>query len=1684
MFSFYSRVSAQRKTILMVIILILFQSLMGCQDKAKAENKTSDNKSSARVVAETMSETVSKKTSHKPAAAVKKKSLQQDYAKTEFKIIDFDQRSYDGSASLGLVFSVPLDETTALQKYLLVERRDGQRVDGAWVVSNNGREAFFTNIEPETDYLVTVYGNLTAVNGQTLKQRFKKSLTTRAIESTVSFAQTAGILPLSFSQGLPVYSINTDAVDIDFHRIDSDKITDFLNQWRGRSRASYYQLQQFSSDGQLVHTARFDLPVQKNKRQRVLLPVNNIAALKPAGVYLAVMKSAGKYSYRQSVSYFTRSDIGVHVRRYPGKLRVYIRSLKTGEALANVKVSLLDVDNKPMLEKYSDKQGMIQFSGELQKARVILARMDNQISLLNLNSPALDLSEFNVGQRQQYQNEAFFYSPRDIYRPGDSVDISLLLRNYDGQPIPDIPLNAVIKRQDGQIMAQFVWQAQYPGYYYQYQLGSEVKTGQWKIEIELPDQAVKKGTSVRHWSFSVEDFLPERLKLEFPGSSRGMLIHADEILNVELAGAYLYGAPAAGNRLETRIKTFIDQRAVDALPGYYFGLGSEKGAQKTIEIQDVFLDKEGKAHLKINPDLKSIYSPVLLRLTASLFETGGRAIKRQMQYRYWPAQTLIGIRPGWQADKQLKIKEAKENSILSFDVVNASYKGELKAADNLQVKLIKKRRDYFWKYNNYDEWEMDYSEKQYPVYQQKISIKDGAKQTIKVPVEWGDYRLEVKDPTTGQKSSLEFNAGGSWYIANQQAQVIRPDKINLLLDKESYTAEDSIKLTIKSPFKGSGFVILENGRKMLWEQPVELLKSNQLSINIPMQKNWQSHDIYISAVLFNKPQQNVSNQLNPQISKKRAMGLIHLPLQREDRKLALEISSAEKIKPLTALNINVKVSNLAALKDKKIMLTVAAVDVGVLNVSNFKTPDPFNWFYAQRRYSVDSLDVYGNIIDGQKGIMGKQRFGGDMDLSNAGNLQKAKVKIVSIFHQPVSFNEQGEAQITLDIPDFNGKLRLMAVAFGGSSFGHAQSDIIVASPVVTQVSMPRFLAANDQSQIALDIDNLSGQKQTLTLKLSADKVLSVSDADRQITLQADDRKTLYFDIKSAQDFGLADIELNLTNNADIAIKRHWQLAVRPAWPAVQRVKRQVLNPSEEMDVSIAVEDLMPQTLAANLMISAQPPLNLRSQFEQLFKYPYGCLEQSVSSTYPWLYAQQKNLQKLGLSDARINEQTIDFSRRKQYLSRGIKRILAKQLANGGFGLWSNTSNEEFWLTAYASEFLLEARTQQLEIPQAALKSALKRLQQYLHSSRPGYDYRYSKYPEHLSFAYKAYAAYVLSMINQAPLGTLRALYDYHAGDAHSGLPLMHLGIALYRQGDRKRAQQAIKKALTYKMEDNDYLGDYGSKLRDISLMLDLLVQFKPDHEGVKQLIFKLQDELATRSWLSTQERNALFKTGIALMNNNNESWQAFIRNQSGTLKIKNVGDFRYSLKQDEILTGLHLQSQSKLPLYIEYAVGGYTQTPPEQQTDHFSITRNYYNDKGEHIIPQKLAVGDVLIVELTIHSKQRIQDALVVDLLPAGFELENQNLAHSLKLGDFTIGSKSISDRISTSAIKYQQWRDDRYIAALDIQGYGTQRLYYLLRAVTPGIYQVPAPYAEDMYRPYIRAIGETTEAQTIVNRF
>ena len=1646
-----------------IVILLCISVLSACEDQSadKATHKKASAGDNSTIIYDSTTES--------GVSAIKPV---EDYSRTIFEILDFAQRDYKGVSSLALVLSVPLDKSSDFQQFFVLERKDGKKVDGAWLLSDNGKELFFKNIEAEQEYLITVYSNLKAINNKNLAQRYKQSITTKAIEASVSFAYDGGILPLDQAKGLPIYSVNTAQVDIEFHRVKQNKLTEFLQQWRNGSKKSTWQLHKYSQLSDFIYSARFDFPIEKNKRERFIIPINNINELTPAGIYFAVMKVPGEYDQRLAVSYFVRSNIGVHVRRYPGQLDVYLRSLTNGDALQNIQVSLLDEDSQLLIQTQSDAQGKLTFSDKLAKASVLLAQNGQQMSLVRLNSPALDLSEFNIGTRTAYQNEAFIYAPRDLYRPGESVDISLLLRNKDGQMIPDIPLKAVIKQENGQIVDRFTWQPEKLGYYhYNYLLANNAKTGKWSVEVKLPGNE-----TAQTWFFAVEDFLPERMKLTLHSPEKGLFVSPEDNLSIAVEGQYLYGAPAAGNLLESTMRTYIKQEVIASLPGYLFGLSHEEDAQQVFDLASLKLNNKGFSEIKIPPywqkAWQKIQSPITLQLTSSLFETGGRAVKRQTQMTLWPNKTLIAIRP--------HSDEPQENSLLKFDIINADHTGQLYPAADLQLTLIKKRRDYYWSYNESEQWQMEYSEKQYPVFKQTFSLAEQDKSTIEVPVEWGDYRLEIYNPATQLSNSIEFNAGGSWYYNNQQARTARPDKINLILDKPGYKNGESAQLTIKSPFAGKGMVLIENNKQALWQQEIDLKNSNEMTLEIPVKKDWNSHDIYISVILFNSVCCNNTHDI------KRAIGLTYLPLDRQERQLELTIDSPPKSKPFTALTINIALDHPI---EKEVMLTLAAVDVGVLNVSNFTSPDPFSWFFAQRRYNIDSLDLYGKIMNGRKGIMGKQRFGGDMDLASAGNLQKADSKIVSLFQQPVLFDQQGKAQITLDIPDFNGSLRLMAVAFADDSFGFTEQEVIIAAPVVSQLSLPRFLAANDKSSITLDVHNLSEQQQSLIIKLAADKGLEISDPVRRIELADQAKTTLNFTIQSQQQYGLSDINLHISNEDSIdpiAIERHWQLAVRPAWPALQRNQKVLLNSQQSASLQIVSDDLMPETLTGELLISNQPPINLAEHLQHLLNYPYGCLEQSTSSSFPWLFTEPEKMSLLGLDKLKIKDKPVDFSKRAQYLAQGVKKISGKQLSNGGFGLWDKQSSEEMWLTVYASHFLLKAKEQGVDVAKDILKPAVKRLQQYLRSTRSDYNYRYSQHPAHLTLAYKSYAAYVLSSIKQAPLGTMRTLFDYHKQDARSGLPLMHLGIALAQQGDLKRSEKAIAAALLIKREENQYLGDYGSAVRDLSLMLEALLQFNSDHAGIEDLLNRLNTELGKRQWLSTQERNALFMAGAALKQNAQSQWQALLitaATASEGIELVQQGDYKKYLSKEEIMQEIILTSSNKERLYADLNISAYTQNPPEENFEHFTIVRTYYNSKGEVILPDIIVVGDLIIVELSLQAKKRIQDALVVDLIPAGFEIENQNLEHSIKLDNYTIGDTAIIDRVARNEIKYQAWRDDRYIAAIDLDVYNSQRLYYILRAVTPGTYQIPPPYAEDMYRPYIRAIGATPEAQTIVNK-
>ena len=479
--------------------------------------------------------------SSKPKPAVDLPELSKRYAGRELTVVDVSEIQVDGASTLSVSFSIPLDpEQKFAEKLHLVDSKNG-KVDGAWELSDNLMELRLRHLEPQRKLVLTVDAGLVAVNKAKLAAEFISRLETADLKATVGFASRGSLLPTRLAEGLPVIALNVDKVNVEFFRIKPEALPAFLGSWRGASSLEYYESNELLSRAELVYEGRFDLNPARNTRETVLLPIAGIKPLQQPGVYLAVMRSSGTYSYANPATIFTLSDIGLSVHRYANRLDAFTQALEGGKALSGVELELYDNEGKVIGQAKTDNAGHAQLPLTA-KAAVVLAHQDGQTSMLRLDTAALDLAEFDITGPQAHPLQFFIFGPRDLYRPGETVLLNGLLRDNDGKDVKPQPITVEVRRPDEQVSRKFVWEADKSGLYqYQLQLAEEAPTGRWQLVFDLGDGKPQL------YEFQVEDFLPERLALEVKGSDTPIAPVDNAVF--EISGRYLYGAPASGNSL-------------------------------------------------------------------------------------------------------------------------------------------------------------------------------------------------------------------------------------------------------------------------------------------------------------------------------------------------------------------------------------------------------------------------------------------------------------------------------------------------------------------------------------------------------------------------------------------------------------------------------------------------------------------------------------------------------------------------------------------------------------------------------------------------------------------------------------------------------------------------------------------------------------------------------------------------------------------------------------------------------------------------------------------------------------------------------------------------------------------------------------------------------------------------------
>ena len=1591
-----------------------------------------------------------------PVADVK--VLAERYAGRELNVVDVSEVQLDGASTLSVSFSVPLKPQQNFTDTLhLVDAKTG-KVDGAWELSDNLMELRLRHLEPLRKLILSVDPGLRAVNGATLAAEYTARLETRDLQPTVGFASRGSVLPTRLAEGLPVIALNVDKVDVDFFRVKPESLPAFLSQWGRNSSLQSYEAKDLLSMADLVYGGRFDLNPARNTRESLILPTSGIKALQQPGVYLAVMKPSGSYNYSTPATLFSLSDIGLSVHRYQKRLDVFTQALEGGKVLADVELELLDGKGKRLAQGKTDKAGHAELA-LAPKAEVLLARQGDQTSLLRLNTAALDLAEFDIGGPTAHPLQFFVFGPRDLYRPGETVLLNALLRDRDGKPVTPQPVSVEVRRPDEQVSRKFVWSPDASGFYqYLLQLAGEAPTGRWQLVFDLGDGKPQL------YEFLVEDFLPERMALELKGSDTPL--SPDQTADIEVTGRYLYGAPAAGNRLSGQVYVRPLREAVSRLPGYQFGSVTESELTQDLELDESVLDADGKQTLQLQSQWSQAKSPLQLIVQASLQESGGRPITRRLVQPVWPAERLPGVRGLFEGT------ETDGDGPVEFELLVADKDGHKLAAENLKVRLVRERRDYYWNYSESDGWSYHYNEKFLNLNEETVSLNVGETAKVSFPVEWGPYRVEVEDPSTGLISSLRFWAG---YRAQDNAEggAVRPDQVKLALDKAAYVEGETARVTVTPPAPGKGYLLVESSDGPLWWEEIEVPAEGK-TFDVKLDPSWARHDLYISALVI-RPGERKTN-----VTPKRAVGVLHLPLDRSQRKLSLTLDAPEKMRPKQPLTVKFKVKNADGSIPESTHVLLAAVDAGVLNITDYPTPDPYASLFGRKAYGADQLDIYGQLIEAGQGRLASLAFGGDAALAKGGKRPATSVNIVALQSAPVTLNEHGEGEVSVNIPDFNGELRLMAQAWTDDRYGMAQAKTVVAAPLVAELAAPRFLAGGDQTRLALDLSNLTDTPQTLAVQLNAEGQLSLLGNERQnVTLSPGQRSTLQIPVKAQGGFGSGVVKvtvngLNLPGETVAPFSREWTLGVRPAYPAMLKHYRAVLKDQPWNLPEGELQAFEPEGREALLSLSSRPPLNLGEQIRALKAYPYGCSEQTTSGLYPALYADATLLKRLGLEGEPDAERT-------RKIELGIERLLGMQRYNGSFGLWGADGQEEYWLTAYITDFLLRARDEGYAVPRQALQQASQRLLRYV-QERNLIEADYSDNLDHTRFAVQAYAASVLARSQQAPLGALRSIFERRS-DAVSGLPLVQLSIALQKMGDQPRADQALAAGLAVTRKGDQWLGDYGSPLRDQALILALLEENDLMTDQREQRLFELSDQLAASPWLSTQERNSLFLAGRDLLGKPEVDWSAQL-NSGGQIRELNNRQSGLKLDGPQLSTPLSVRNEGVDTVYQQLTISGYPLQAPAAGGENMSIRRDYLGTNGEPLDLNALKSGDLVLVHVAVTAKQPVPDALVVDLLPAGLELENQNLGQSAaSLENASSEVKQWREAMQNANVEHQEYRDDRYVAALKLEGSGTAHLLYLARAVTPGTYRIPPPQVESMYRPNWQAVGETPGEMVIKGR-
>ena len=1559
-----------------------------------------------------------------------------------------------------------------------------------------------------TTYKVTLARGLPALSGARTARDETVEVGLGDRPAQVTLAGDGFILPRAASNGLTIQTVNVERVTVRVLRMSDRLLPSRIHQadhWSDiRALAireiTRYQIRDLLKDSaSLVWSGTMAIEPDHNRPVETAFPLSEIVPPGRSGAYLVIAENAAGATPERFFTASPRSrddegddelwasvpahwviatDIGLSTMRGADGLHVFARSLASADPLPGVKLSLLAAGQDVLGEAATDAAGEASFAAGLLRgtganaAATLVAHGESDFTLLDLGRAAFDLSDRGVaGRPAAGPVEAFLYTERGIYRPGDTVNVMTLLRDRLGGAIDALPVILVLRRPDGLEAKRFAVAAQPAGGFRQdVSLSSSAVRGVWSVEALIDPS----GSPVGRVQFEVQDFVPQKLKVTLKSASAALRL--GEPIGVAVDGQFLYGAPAAGLKGEAELRVVRDPAPVPNAKGYRFGLIDEPLDDVVQRLTLAAADEAG--HAEIGEPLQRLApttAPLKGLLSAGMFEPGGRLVAERLELPIRTQPLLIGIKPRFTDDRAEEGKEAL------FDILVFDAEGHPVARPGLHWRLLREDRVYDW-YRANSSWTWHYHVVDEALASGEIDAPTGAPAVLSQTIQWGYYRLVVDDAETHAATSVRFQAG--WMASAEGADT--PDRVDVAAEKPVLSPGETTRLRIRGPFAGKAQVTVASDQ--VFETRQIAVAKDGTDIDVTASAAWGA-GAYVLVSLY-RPL--ADGQPHDPV---RAVGLAWLAIDAKPRTLSVTLDAPERVTPRHSIAVPVTIAG--ARGDGPTFVTLAAVDEGILQLTHFAAPDPVQFLFGKRRLGLELRDDYGRLLDGSA-ARGAIRQGGDAAASAASlggqGLAVVSTRTVALFSGPVRVDGGGTAQIMLDIPDFEGQLRLMAVAYNQGAVGRGEARLTVRDPVVAELSLPRFLAPGDHARLALMLHNTDGAPGDYRVTLSATGAATImADHPLDYALGSGERKLDQAEI-AGLDEGVGTIAADVSGPGGYTLHRDWQIAVRAAQYPITLEDTAAQAPGEAFAIDAGkLKPFVPGSVRVSLGYSAFAGIDVPSLLQSLYRYPYGCTEQLTSSAFPLVYFNDPSPLGQRRQDGGV----------KQRVQQAIDTILDRQDASGRFGLWrAGDGDASPWLNVHAVDFLVHAKDAGFVVPDAALQRSYAWLTEAIR--RIGEDNRgiYAHAPD----ATRTYAAYVLARAGRAEVGELRRLHDTAqwataagkivpasvrwSSDGDSLAPPLSLGQlagGLLLLGDHARARSAFALAIANldaatppRWWANEY---YYTPIRDLAGLIAVAAE-SGDAATTAALLDRFRALSPKADELNTQDKAWLLAAAHAL---NSET-----RGRRLTVN----GDDRDGLKLPtaftpdgaEIAAGYRVVNSSGAILWRTLTVEGAPRQAPSAMDQGYSLSKEYLRLDGAPADPASLAQNERVIVLLSgrVHDSDSHRTVLV-DMLPAAWEIET-----------IVTRPEEYAFLGLLSKPRVAEARDDRFVAAFDLGDpergerhwrYSERnddepqldddafRLAYIARVVTPGHFALPAAMVEDMYRPGL--MGRTGAAET-----